>query len=577
MSSSVSEKPAGRYWLNAVMVPRPAVTVEHRAEQSSEGNMTIVMDCVQIGPPTLKLTSNYRRLDGVNELPMMPPRTSPAHDIDEGYASLELSPARKSFCPGIVSKAIEPARKIYWTLAQRLAVCVLMRWYSTKWQTFGAIFKIYFAAELTAVYKSSYMLGLTLRAQWSDIRAGVKYDAYSLVFEETLFSDKKGKWKGLRDSFEEIAVTEGLILERKCENKLEVLDRGNPRKVRKLKAKQRPIIEILHTRERPPGRLQQVVQKRISRQKKRRQEKPFTKSVYNGPPQIGFRSYNEENYGLNSTTGFRAGRYTSMADVVPQPLDMMDAAFDAEADRHLSRNMTGVTSLISVRDNLLPALHDAMHKGNAFIAMINLAAANRQSRAYSAAWAIGRLNKASDRAWHKANQYKGNGEWLVWGEIRQEAVIATFTIKQLYSAFEDGFNRIPDHLRFGVIQDRDKLGRVRSLFRSKPRHISAATGCAIGMTIKFMGVPDHFLSDVVQVIVRDWEIIGDQDPGVRAEFVRCVVVEGFLRSENDETEQNPLFGYRVGRLIEEVDAILWYPAERKERAFGKAKRKRVQY
>ncbi|KAI9706637.1 MAG: hypothetical protein M1836_003646 [Candelina mexicana] len=489
----------------------------------------------------------------------------------------------QKFCyPETTTRAIAPPRKISWTLQQRLTVCVLQRWYRSDWPIFGAIFKTYFATELKAIDKSPYMLGRTLRAQWSDIKAGVKDDAYRLVFENTLFSDEREKWQKLRDDFEQIAAREGLMLEKKCENKIDILDRGTPRKARTAKAKQRFVAGSLYTQRSQQIRRQQVVERRVLRRKKRvkirirgiaREKASPTERVYDGPPRIGFRSYNEDNYGLNTATGFRAGKYKEWKDVISQPPDITSDVFDAEADKHLSRDMTGSTSLISLRDSLMPALHIAMHKRNSSIAVIDLTAAHVHTRVYSGAWAIGRLNKASSRAWNKTNQYRGNGEWLVWGEIRQEAVIATFTVEQLCLAFEEaGYNRIPNQLRFPTIQKYDKIRRVRNLFRTQPRRISPATGFAIGRTIKYMGVPDRFLGYVVQVFVRDWELIGDLDPGVRADFVRNVVLEGFLTSGVDEVEMDPLFAYRVGRLMEEVDSLLYYPAKVGKLNFGKTKR-----
>ncbi len=303
-----------------------------------------------------------------------------------------------------------------------------------------------------------------------------------------------------------------------------------------------------------------------------RQRPPNNKGVYDKRPRVAFRCYNVEYYGLNSSTGFRAGRYTGTTDAIPPPLDMMDAAFEAESNKHLSKNMTGATSFISVRDNILPAFHEAMHKSNASIAVINLEAANSNTRVYSAALAIRKLNKAFGRAWHKENQYRGSGEWLVWGEIPQQAVIATFTIKQLYAAFDAiGFSRIPTYLGFETIREHNHLIKLRKSFRSTPRRVCHAAGVAIGIMVKSMGVPDRFLGNVVQVFVRDWELVGDQHVRVREDFVRGVVVDGFLGFEDEGMGMSELFEGRVRKLRGEVDGLVWWPARLRKVVLGKGR------
>ncbi len=236
---------------------KPPRTIEQRHEVTRAGSPLAHNDAEEAGIPRSSLIEDPYCSDSTDELAMTPPRTTVGHrknaqstyryltpvqqvEIDEGYGSLELSPTQTSSSP-----LSESLPKISWTLEQRQAVCVLQRWYSTKWSTFGAIFKIYFAAHLTAVDKSPNGWRGAISAQWYDLKAGVRDDAWRHVFEETLFCDERGRWKGFRDKFEGIAATEGLVLERKCENKMEALDRGSSKKASKVKAKRRLAIESL--------------------------------------------------------------------------------------------------------------------------------------------------------------------------------------------------------------------------------------------------------------------------------------------------------------------------------------------
>lgn len=104
------------------------------------------------------------------------------------------------------------------------------------------------------------------------------------------------------------------------------------------------------------------------------------------------------------------------------------------------------------------------------------------------------------------------------------------------------------------------------MFGDKPCHISSESGLALGMAAKFMGMPDQFLGHLVRVFVKDWEFLG-RDPSVRANFVHSVVVEGFLRFEDEDEKISPLFESRTGRLMMEVDELVWYPSQAKKYCF----------
>lgn len=518
-----------------------------------------------------------------------------------------------------------------WTLDQRRALCVLRRWYDNSWTDLAQVFNSHFAADAPAESSSIDLSGSTLEAQLCNMQIfGRKREAFVSVFIETLFVDEFGAWANMRRELEQTAERVGLELRRRlCENREEMLQKCSPAsKSTKRKKIICGIDSVLGNmayesegseshQESPAKRLQYLtpspspqkgyktmthvsegqydsVAKRDehhnrlpatpqSLRKSSRIEPPpqhivVQKEVYTGPridqlPQLVFRFYNNESSGMNGPASMRAGLFQDSRAKVASPPEIDSEVFRKEAAKHFSWTREP-TPFISMYESFLPVLHRALlSTTEASIAVIDLHAVSRsqernRSKIYVAALIVKRLGLTPE-----IFGYRARSEWLVWGMIEKDAIVATFKIEHLRK-FLAGSPDVSIVLRFPAIESSRNAEEYREKLKGNANQVSRASGRVVGKYLAFTGIPPSYIEYTARKIARDWQLHGSMSVPRLRKYLDGVQL-GLLQKREDimtstQAKKKPrLIEYlqRVdsGLLHEGVDVVLLDQARPKPR------------
>ncbi|KAG8533162.1 uncharacterized protein KY384_001945 [Bacidia gigantensis] len=134
-------------------------------------------------------------------------------------------------------------------------------------------------------------------------------------------------------------------------------------------------------------------------------------------PRLLYRGYSDKSFGLNSAHGFRAGQFICDARIPPCP-PLQEVR--KEATRHVEGDKTPRgTFFISMTSNLVRALVIGARtmKYNSYVALIDTEKMTRQGDSIFCA-------KDLDLHPTKVKSYYPSGEYLCYGQIRQEAIVA---------------------------------------------------------------------------------------------------------------------------------------------------------
>ena len=226
-------------------------------------------------------------------------------------------------------------------------------------------------------------------------------------------------------------------------------------------------------------------------------------------PQLVFRFYNQNSSGVNGPTGMRAGLFQNSREKLPPPPDIDSEAFRKEAAKHFSW-IREPTPFISTYESILPVLHRGLLSSmDASIAVIDLHTVSRsqrrdQSKVYVAAHLIQRLGLRQE-----AHGYRAISEWLVWGMIHEEAIVATFKIKDLRT-FLAGSPDVRNVLRFPEIENSRNANEYREKLEGNFNQVGRASGRVVGKFLNFIALPEFYIQKAASKISRDWHLGGNK-------------------------------------------------------------------
>ncbi|KAI7217439.1 hypothetical protein KC333_g4225 [Hortaea werneckii] len=238
------------------------------------------------------------------------------------------------------------------------------------------------------------------------------------------------------------------------------------------------------------------------------------KEAHNPPSRLLFRYFdNSSSYlgakanGVLEGRGFRATSFSFNNCRLPNPpASVSDRLF---AENHINRNHVA-SPFISTTDNLIWLLSRIalreLHNGklNGYISIIDSKVLPREAIYHPKTW-HGRLKAAyvfTEGAWH----YTGRSEYLVWAQIRQHAVVNTFSVRRLVELV-DGISGLRISLRF------DKISRkMRSLenfilpeLRKDEFELTEGTIVGFGKLCAFLGLSDPgHVQSLVTSLVFGW-------------------------------------------------------------------------
>lgn len=417
-----------------------------------------------------------------------------------------------------------------------MVLCVLKRWFSPNYKDIQFVFNAHYASSINE-QNPGYQIGRNaiLTQLHSMEQQGEDSEAWRSVVLETEFRDPHGHYEKTRLDLEATAAGIGIILVRGWEDKAKVSTRSGRGRISKIRRRKggSNIEGVLgfamddtgeeelntHPTKRhgllTPSTSPQD-RNRVRQKCGRQAARPFIPPPDDTddagvnyrfvPPELAFRFWDDESHGMNTPHGFRAGAFVNYPRNITSPPDRNDQVFRDQTNIHL-QPLAKPSSYISVWEGIVPALHRGLRSSkNAHIAFINLHAVYDQQLSgipglYPAASAIKQLKMDI-----KGN-YRGVGDWLVWGEIPQRAIVACFTVEDL-RRFIHSVPQIVPTLRLNEIEASTCAGEYRQRLCKSQLPISKASGKIVGRFLLFTGLPKPFINFAAGKIARSWRFLG---------------------------------------------------------------------
>lgn len=487
-----------------------------------------------------------------------------------------------------------------WTIEQRRALCVLRRWYDNSWAELAKVFNVHFVSDAPAEYSSLKMTGSALATQLHNMQLlGRNREAFESVFIETLFVDELGAWSVTRRELERTAEKAGIVLIRRlAEDRGELLQKCDEG-ARSVKRK-KPLCgidSVLGTlayeseeedlMPEKPKKQQRYLTPSPSPQKwfatrtwtngglyssvnhlpatpqslgKSSRVEPSPQEVFCPSlsqeqvdqlprPQIVFRFYNDNSSGTNGPTGMRAGLFQDSRAKVASPPGIDSEAFRKEAAKHFSWTREP-TPFISTYKSILPVLHRALLSTiEASIAVIDLQTVGKQgnhSKVYDGAHIMKRLGLRQE-----AHGYRAISEWLVWGMIEKDAIVATFSIKHLRK-FLAGSPDVCIVLRFPAIESSKNAKEYREKLEGNANQVGRASGRVVGKYLAFTGIPPSYIEKAAKKIARDWQLTGNGSVPRLRRYMEGVQLG--LRETGERRSTKAKAKQRLAEYLKQVDA-----------------------
>lgn len=423
-----------------------------------------------------------------------------------------------------------------WNLEQRVALCVLKRWFSPNHKDMHPVFNAHYAPSIQQQNPGHHIAQTTLLAQLRDMENdGENNEAWRSVVLETEFGDPHSYFKNTRQDLEKTATNVGVALIRGWEDKHRISARSGRGRISKTRKRKRGgnvegvLGFVMNDSEEdepctpskrryglltPPTTMRASVQAIRSHQIPKRKPQvaqlitpePFDYNYRFLPPNLGFRFWDNKSHGLNTAEGFRAGAFVNCHGSIPSPPNRYDQVFRQQSNIHL-QPLAEPSSYISVWEGILPAFHRGLRSSaNAHVAMINLRAVYEQQLSgipglYPAAHAINQLEMVT-----KGN-YRGRKEWLVWGEIKRAAVVACFTVED-FRRFIHSVPQIVPTLRLNEIENSTRADEYHRRLLESRLPISRASGKIVGRLLAFTGLPKSFVDFAARKIATSWKFLG---------------------------------------------------------------------
>lgn len=213
-------------------------------------------------------------------------------------------------------------------------------------------------------------------------------------------------------------------------------------------------------------------------------------------PRMLYRAYSESSAGLNGPNGFKAGSFSTLPNrvsVLP-PWESSSEDFLKEALNHL-RKVKATTRLISVTSSLIWAVYLAIRRtARPHFSFISGAELDLMTKIYPVPPILKELRR---RKWlPKTYNYDAAFEYLIWGEIRQPAIVRDWPISDL-NDFARQSNDVCRFLRLDTLKNAILQVYLRDSFFREPLALDASVGRALGQLLHFFGITPATDEDVV--------------------------------------------------------------------------------
>lgn len=213
----------------------------------------------------------------------------------------------------------------------------------------------------------------------------------------------------------------------------------------------------------------------------------------------------------DTETGLRAGLFRNSSDLVFEPVQLGSLEFETYAVNHLSdddRNMA--TPFISFSENPKAAVHRALKFkcGKVVVIDLHVAIAVLQSRfrkTLDVWWPAAYVVKELGLKGKLHGGYNGQGEYLVWGEVSEKAILATLNIDDLQRT-----PQLSQMLQINILKDCMRAHEIRKrLDKSLLPKVNFETGKTIGSFLFQHGVLHWRHLEVLSTkIAANWRFKG---------------------------------------------------------------------
>ena len=446
-----------------------------------------------------------------------------------------------------------------WTLEQRTILCILDRWFSSskdlsRAQTVRDIRKVFIAYFHNDTTES--LAGLSegaILAQLHDLWAeGPESYAWSNVFVETDFADSRQHW--ITTKMDLIAFAEEIdidLIEKSFEDKLEILRKAGTCLGKRRRQRQNDAID-LHDEDRDYGDYEMTKATTTagsylatppSSPEGRTSSRPDTNTTLKmrlsgiprcstpdnlcqstpspSPkraasqviPPIGFRGWDDNNHGSNTANGFLAGAYLYKS--LDPPPDYESDLFKECAAIHLSP-LPEPSSFISCAQFMLRPLHGGLHShANPHVSIIDLhhillPNQNQNPRLYHASDLIRKFKiQGINQKTGARYLYTGSHEYLIWGHIERESILASFSVTAFreYAASQSN-TKLRDILRLSGFEAADSAREYAACLTKNKVPMDREAGEAVGHWLAWAGLGSRKLDDVAQSIAVAWRFEG---------------------------------------------------------------------
>lgn len=384
-----------------------------------------------------------------------------------------------------------------WTKEQREILCVLRKYYRNSWPELTKVFNKLFEKHLNRCGLQKGIPASTFSTQWHDLRRWsnpiwvaidqsnieLPYNAHGIIRKIAILPEVSVCLK---------PVSSLVIAEPSPEPELLEF-------VSRIQTQSSTTTDIGIEIESIDADVSSPLQQSRQSQPQTVPAKSRDKKSLKSKPQILYRFWNTESYGFNSSTHFIAGLWATGPTHIPHPRLYDQRIIENQMTCHLSRYPIH-SPFISCFDTPLASMHRTLTAGhNAQFSIIDASRLD-QAKIFSAEELLRRkqLPKTVSKS------YIGISEWLVWGDISQECIIATVSESDMQgiSASNEDIQRV---LQAAIIKSYEfNRAPLKWSLAKKRIMINFENGMALGKFYRLINLPESYVNNIGRAFSRSW-------------------------------------------------------------------------
>ncbi|KAL4998202.1 hypothetical protein BDV10DRAFT_194511 [Aspergillus recurvatus] len=368
--------------------------------------------------------------------------------------------------------ALDPLTKpprVRWSSEMRTFLCCLIKYFNKDPDAFQAVFNSHFKKELGECGFNERMpvKWSTLNSQWVDMKK--KGDPIWGDVHQSAFDPRA--WLPYIEEIEATAISINTLIDEKTEDT--------------------DVHRQLFQMEVSPDERRRTTKPQIDTQESEVSDADANKKATDGlkaaqlPPLL-YRWWNVDSQGVNSKTQFVAGLFSSLTKNYFAPDTVAEDEFCRFFKNHI-RPQDTPSPFISTFNSVLAPLHRSLrNKEGASITIFN--SKKLKSKVYSARDFVYEHDL-------KTKTYNGAGEYLVWGQISDDAIVCSFKITTLLRI-------ATEHPDINELLQLDWIATSKSnrkhLHKTMARNamfLDKRAGATMGKLLSLLDVPQEFWRD----------------------------------------------------------------------------------